>query len=214
MRSLYNMNLYGIVDTAYLSPSDLCSVAHECCEAGIEIIQFRDKILTDKQRLTYCTELKKICSDYDVPFIVNDRLDIAIAVQADGVHLGQDDFSIIEARKIIDKLGLDMIIGASSHSIEQAEDTAKLPLDYLATGPLYPTPTKPDYIPIGIRDASVVAKTTKHPVFGIGGVNLETINEVLDAGITRVVVVSAILQSSNRRDVIAAIKNKLSGVLS
>ncbi|MEW6535795.1 MAG: thiamine phosphate synthase [Candidatus Auribacterota bacterium] len=204
-----NKRLYAIVDTSYVIPSELLAVTQELCEGGVDVLQFRDKMLSDKDRCNFCLKIKEITATFDIPFIVNDRFDIALAVDADGVHLGQDDVPITVARRILHDMGRNMIIGASTHSMQQALDADALDIDYLATGPLFPTPTKPDYIPVGVPVASEVFRTVKHPVFGIGGVNIDTINEVVSAGINRVVIVSALLCAPDRKKIICDIKNIL-----
>jgi len=210
MNWLENKKLYLIIDTPYVKPENAVSVCEEMCESGADIIQLRDKNLSDKDKYNLSLEIRKITSKYNIPFIVNDRLDIALSVDADGIHLGQDDLPVPTAREIINRYQKSMIIGLSTHSYDQAIEASKLPIDYLATGPLFPTQTKPDYIPIGLEQAKLVVNEIKDkPVFGIGNINKDTISDVLASGINRIVVVSAILKSENRKESIGFFKKLL-----
>lgn len=209
MDSWDNKNLYLILDTSYVAPDRIISVAEECCEAGVDIVQFRDKMLSDKDRFLLCTELYAVCSGYGIPFIVNDRLDLALAASADGVHLGQDDLPVAIARSILKKCGKQLIIGTSTHSLKQAQHAIHAEPDYIAIGPLFPTNTKPDYTPVGLDTARSVAQNTPIPVFGIGGVNPERLPGIKETGISRVAVVSAILSAPDRTEIIQQFKKML-----
>ncbi len=198
--------LYLILDTSYIDPENIIPVAEECCEAGVDIVQFRDKTLSDKDKFLLCAKLRQIIT---IPFIINDRLDIALAVNADGVHLGQDDMPVAIARSILAECGRTMIIGRSTHSLQQARHAEREGVDYIAIGPLLPTQTKPDYPAVGINLAQQVTNMTALPVFAIGGVNLNTIDSIVDKGISRTAVVSAILTAQNKQDIINRLKNRL-----
>lgn len=210
MNCLENKKLYLIVDTSYIAPEEALCVTKELCGSGADIIQFRDKILSDKEKYDISLKMHDITLKYNVPLIINDRLDIAMAVNAEGVHLGQDDLPIIKARQILNLARQKMIIGISTHSYQQAIEADRLPVDYIAVGPLFPTQTKPDYTPIGLEQAGNAAKAiTGKPVFGIGNINKDTIRDVLNAGLKRIVVVSAVLKSNNKREIIGFFKNFL-----
>ena len=133
---LKNKNLYLILDTSYIEPERLYQTAEECCSAGVNIIQFRNKKLSDKTVFNECSKILKITRSYGIPFIINDRLDLALAVGADGVHIGQDDLPVESIKKITDRLNKNFIIGLSTHSVSQAEQAEKLELDYIGIGPL------------------------------------------------------------------------------
>ncbi|MCB1196236.1 thiamine phosphate synthase [bacterium] len=207
MNLLNNKTLYLILDTSYISVECLPAVAVECCEGGVDIIQFRDKILSDKEKLETALVLKKTIFPFSIPFIINDRIDIALACEADGVHLGQDDLPIQKARDICKKQGVSMLIGTSTHSLQQAEEAVAQSPDYIAVGPLYATQTKPDYTPVGLNLARQLVKKYTLPIFGIGGVNEKTIDDVYATGLRHIAVVSALLQSTNRSKTIHNLKN-------
>ncbi len=211
MLSLKNRHLYIILDTMYIAEEDLCQTARECCAAGVDILQFRNYSLDDSRAFEICLKLKEITVSHNIPFIVNNRLDLALAVDADGVHLGQDDIPIPTARSIAKRYGKNLIIGASTHSVEQAQATRLLNPDYMAIGPLFATGTKPDYTAIGLDVASQVFKISDLPVFAIGGVSLERLHTITDCGIHNIAVVSAILKSSDKTSVITKFKQQLKG---
>ncbi len=205
--NLKSKKLYLILDTTYVSPDKMIDTTKECCEAGVDIVQFRDKILSDKEKFILAKKLRELIGQYNIPFIINDRLDIALAVQADGIHLGQDDLPIDKARAIIRNTGQKLIIGASTHSFDQAVDTVrKYEPDYIAIGPLFSTPTKPDYIAVGLDTTRQVVDNTKIPLFGIGGVKTDNLDLIRQTGLKQIAVVSAILQSNNRKKTIAIFK--------
>ncbi len=211
MLSLKNRHLYLILDTMYIGAECLCEIARECCEAGVDIIQFRDYSLSDAHALNICCQLKEITASYSIPFIVNNRLDLALASDADGVHLGQDDLPVPVARSIADQYGKKIIIGASTHSADQALHTRILNPDYIAIGPLFATGTKPEYTAIGIDVAAQVVNTIDIPVFAVGGVALARLNKITEYGINRVAVVSAILQANDKYEKVTQFKQQLKG---
>lgn len=205
--NLKNKKLYLILDTTYVDPKNMIDTAKECCDAGVDIIQFRDKNLSDKEKFRMAEKLRVVISKYHIPFIINDRLDIALAVDADGLHLGQDDFPIEKAQAVIRDSGKKLIIGASTHSFDQAVNTVKkYNPDYIAIGPLFPTPTKPDYIAVGLDTAKRVVEVTEIPLFGIGGIKTDNLDQIRETGLKGIAVVSAILQSNDRKKTINIFK--------
>src|SRR3979411_915516 len=120
------------------------SMVEAACQGGADIIQFRDKMLSSKQRYDMAARLRKICSAHKVLFIVNDQLEVALACQADGVHLGQDDLPVKAAQQIIQQMGVkNFLVGRSTHSLEQALEAERQGADYIGIGPVFATPTKP-----------------------------------------------------------------------
>ena len=151
--------------------------------------------------------IKKIISDTDVLFLINDRVDLALAADADGVHLGQDDLPVSEARKITPE---GFIIGLSTHSPDQGKAGIATGTDYLGIGPVFPTPTKPDYKPAGLEYVSWAKDNLKNiPYFAIGGIDESNINKVTDAGAKRVAVVRAIMNSYNPELITKKLKKQL-----
>ena len=139
-------------------------------------------------------KIKKLLKGKNVLFIVDDRVDLACCLNADGVHLGQDDIRVDQARKI---LGKKKIIGFSTHSISQLRSAVKKDVDYISIGPIFSTPTKPDYKAVGLDLIKSAVSLTKIPLVVIGGINEKNIKEIVEAGVQRVAVVRAILSSQD-----------------
>lgn len=197
MRStLFSARLYGILDLGYATAESLPSVARQMIAGGIDVLQLRAKGCEKKDIEAWARELLPICRDGGVPFFINDHADIAAAIAADGIHVGQDDLSMDEVRSIV---GDSMLVGRSTHSVDQAAKAAADPrTDCIGFGPLFATPTKPDYQPIGIREIQAVhAAHPDLPIFCIGGIKKENLPEVTAAGAKRAVIVSGILQADD-----------------
>ena len=192
--TLFPARLYGIVDLGYAAPDDLARVTREMIAGGIDVIQLRAKGHSDAEIESWGRELLPLCRDGGVPFIINDSPEIAAAIGADGVHVGQDDASMDDVRAIV---GNDMLVGRSTHSVEQAAAAAADPrTDCIGFGPLFATPTKPTYPPIGTREIQQVHEAHPDmPIFCIGGIKKENLPDVTAAGAKRAVIVSGILQS-------------------
>jgi len=192
--ALFHAQLYGIVDLGYTQPENLESVTSQMIIGGVDVIQLRAKGNTLDDIEKWARLLLPICREGQVPFIINDYSEIAAAIRADGVHVGQDDISMKEVRAIV---GDEMLVGRSTHSVAQAaEAAADSRTDYIGFGPLFSTPTKPDYVPIGTDDiAQVHREHPDLPIFCIGGIKKENLPGVLDSGAKRAVIVSGILQA-------------------
>ena len=181
--------LYVIVDRSAAKGRAVTRITEQAIRGGADVIQLRDKSAPADLLVKEGKRLLDVTKAAGVPLIINDHVDVAVAVGADGVHLGQDDLPVAEARRI---LGPDMIIGKSTHSLQQALDADREPIDYLAVGPIYPTPTKPDYPFVGLTLISQVAANISHPMVNIGGIDERTLSEVIAAGATCVAVVRAV----------------------
>jgi thiamine-phosphate pyrophosphorylase len=193
---LYDAQLYGILDLAYVAESDALDVAREIVSGGVQLLQLRAKDRKPDTLLSLASELSALCRARGISFILNDHPHLVRECRADGAHVGQDDLSVSEARKLA---GEDAIIGKSTHSMAQAISARQERPDYIGFGPLFATRTKPDYPPIGIDDIRRVQDEVSLPVFCIGGINLGNLREVIAAGARRVVIVSGILQAQNPR---------------
>jgi thiamine-phosphate pyrophosphorylase len=158
--------------------------------AGLKWVQYRDKEKSRREIYEEAIRLRKLTKDFNAVLIVNDYADIALAVDADGVHLGQDDLPIRETRKI---MGSNKIIGISTHSLEQAKEAEKDGADYIGFGPVFHTVTKDVGSPKGTDMLQEIKRHVQIPVIAIGGINLENIKLVLDTGVDAVAVASAIL---------------------
>lgn len=202
---LAEARLYGIVDLGYVSANAVIQATHELCEGGVDILQLRAKKQSEAEILSMAREIAPICRQFGIPFIVNDFPRIACDVDADGVHIGQDDGSLADVRKVV---GETMIVGRSTHSLEQARAAWQEGFDYLGFGPLYPTPTKLGRPGIGLDAIAAMEREigSKIPVFCIGGITFETLDQVIRAGARRVVMVSALLQSKDIRAAVKSVK--------
>lgn len=192
--TLFDARLYGIVDLGYAAAGDLIRVTREMIAGGIDVIQLRAKGYDPNDIEKWARELLSICRDWGVPFIVNDHASIAAEVGSDGVHVGQDDAPMDEVRAIV---GDSMLVGRSTHSVEQAAAAASDPrTDCIGFGPLFSTPTKPTYKPIGTEEIRTVHESHPDlPIFCIGGIKKENLPDVVAAGARRAVIVSGILQA-------------------
>lgn len=180
-------SLYAIVD-AEVADRPL-ALAFEALNAGSAIVQLRAKRLDDVAFLEVAKRVRSACAHAGVPFVINDRADIARLVGADGLHLGQDDLSIEEARRVVGK----MQIGVSTHSLEQAVKAEAEGADLIALGPVFETDTKENPDPVvGLRALETVCQTVSRPVVAIGGINPENAAKTLAAGARYVAAISAL----------------------
>ncbi|MGB3296282.1 MAG: thiamine phosphate synthase [Phormidesmis sp.] len=177
---------------------DLLDVVESALKGGIAIVQYREKTADDEERLHIARQMKALCHRYGTLFIVNDRVDIAVAAEADGVHLGQHDLPIDVARAI---LGPDKIVGRSTTSPEELQRSLGEKADYIGVGPVHETPTKPGKAAAGNDYVRYAAQHATMPWFVIGGLNAENIGPTLAAGATRVAVVRALMQADNPAEV-------------
>jgi thiamine-phosphate pyrophosphorylase len=179
---------YFITDSR-LSRHGIVSDVKAAIKAGVEIVQYRQKDKTSRQMIKEAMLLRRICRK--ALFLINDRVDIALAVGADGVHLGQDDMSLPEARKL---LGKNKIIGATVHNVKEALFAQKQGADYLGVSPIFPTRTKSDAgVAIGIKTLIKIRKKTRIPIVALGGINLQNAEEVTRNGADMVCAISAVV---------------------
>lgn len=162
-------------------------------DAGIKIIQYREKTASTRTMLSDAKEIKKLCKEYNALFIINDRIDIALASDADGVHLGQDDMPIEIARKILP----GKIIGISVSNTKETLEAQQNGADYLGAGSIFPTGTKKDSSVIGLEKLGEIMSVAKVPVYAIGGITLENLDMVKKYNVHGVAVISAILASDD-----------------
>jgi thiamine-phosphate pyrophosphorylase len=176
----YNFGAYVITS------GDHVKIAREACRGGAKVVQYRDKTSSRQEMLKIADEIRKITKEYNSLFIVNDLVDIALMSGADGVHLGQDDVPIRRAREITPD---GFIIGISTHSYEQALTAEKSGADYIGIGPVFATPTKENYAPIGVSVVREVIRNVNIPVVAIGGLNIGNIGESVEIGVQNVAMV-------------------------
>ena len=184
--------LYGIIDLGYIEESETTRVVEQMVQGGVDLIQLRGKGTSIDELAHLAAALHELTARSSTPLIVNDYAEIASQIAVEGVHVGQDDDSIELARS---KAGREIVIGKSTHSLEQALAAQREGADYIGFGPIFATPTKPDYMPIGLADISRVHAEVSLPIFCIGGINIDNLQSVIDAGAKRVVMVSALLKA-------------------
>jgi len=182
--------LYVIIDTPALKGRGHVEVADQVIRGGATTIQLRDKTMSRKELLSIAQELKKLCAEHNVLFIVNDYLDLALAAEADGLHLGQDDLPIKVARKL---LPINRLLGCSVTTVEQAVAAASEGADHIAVGSMYPTPSKETARVVGLEMLRQVRQKVSLPLVAIGGINKDNAAEVRVAGADSVAVISAVL---------------------
>ena len=187
---LNDIDLYFITDSR-LTRRTVLEDVKSAISAGVKIIQYREKDLGTREMINEAETICKLCKRNDVLFIVNDRVDIALAADADGVHLGNEDMHYGTARKI---LGNSKIIGLTVHDISEAIEAERIGADYIGISPIFETKTKPDAgTPAGITLIKHIKKTVKIPFVAIGGINHDNIKSVIEAGTRSAAVISAIL---------------------
>jgi len=204
--------LYVITCPPAGGPEGYSAMVEAACAGGTDVVQFRDKNLPWKQRYEIAGQLRKICMKHSTLFIVNDATDLALAVQADGVHLGQEDLPLAAARELVKRAGRsDFLIGQSTHSLEQALEAERQGADYIGIGPVFATPTKPTYQPVGLELVRQVTSRVKTPHVAIGGIDAGNVEQVLAAGARRVAVVRAICGAENIQAAARRMKSILEG---
>ena len=181
--------LYAVTDRHWLNGRTLYSQVEEALKGGATFIQLREKELDEEHFLEEAKEIKELCRRYQVPFVINDNVEIALAVDADGVHVGQSD---MEAGDVRAKLGPDKIIGVSAQTVEQAVMAEQNGADYLGVGAMFPTGSKADALEVSHDTLKAICKAVKIPVIAIGGISKENILELSGSGICGIAVISAI----------------------
>jgi thiamine-phosphate pyrophosphorylase len=201
-----NCFLYGIVDIGYVPEQNVGIVTRQLVAGGIDIVQLRAKGHLKSRITSLALAMLPITKPAGVPLIVNDYPDLLREVDADGCHVGQEDFSVAEAR---DLAGRNCIVGRSTHSLEQAEMAEQEGADYLGFGPLFPTATKPSAGAVGLDQLGLLHQRISLPIFCIGGVKLGNLGEIMRAGAKRVCIVSDLLCASDVPAHTAAVKAAL-----
>lgn len=189
---------------------DLIPFVSECIEGGVDVLQLREKNATAKRIVELARLVGDVCRSLDVPFILNDRPDLALEAGADGVHVGQEDVSAQLARRL---MGEDAIVGLSTHAPEEVLASVEEPVEYVSAGPVVPTPTKPGRAGTGIEYLRLAVAEARRPVFVTGGVSPETIPELADAGARHFVVVRYLTEADNPRRAARQLRDAVDRVL-
>ena len=193
--SAIDYSLYLVTDSELASGRSLRQIVAAAIHGGVTMVQYREKNASTRRMIEQALELRQLCCSYNVPFIVNDRLDVALAVDADGLHIGQDDMAAALARRLI---GPGKILGVSVENAAQAQAALADGADYVGASPIFATPTKPDApAPMGIQGLQELARVCKLPIVAIGGLNASNAAAVLRAGAAGLAVVSAIVSADD-----------------
>lgn len=198
-----NLLLYAVTDRHWLDGRTLKEVVLESLEGGVTMLQLREKHLDEAHFLEEAKELQMLCRSWHVPFLINDNVEIALAMEADGVHVGQSDMAAGDVRK---KLGDDKIIGVSAQTVEQALLAEKAGADYLGVGAVFPTSSKDDANEVTYETLKAICSAVSIPVVAIGGITQENVHRLAGSGICGAAVISAIYAKPNIKKAAAELK--------
>ncbi|MCR5756653.1 MAG: thiamine phosphate synthase [Selenomonas sp.] len=198
--------LYAVTDRRWLKGASLASAVEKALQGGITCLQLREKNLPYEELLATAQQLKKLCQQYHVPFIIDDNLEIALACDADGLHIGQKDMPAAQARKL---LGPNKILGVSAQTVEQAITACRDGADYLGVGAVFPTGTKTDAVVVSPSTLKAITTAVDIPVVAIGGITAANISQLQNTGIAGAAVVSAIFAQKNIQRAVADLQRSL-----
>ena len=198
-----DFSLYLITDRLQTGGRSLTEVVRQALDGGVRIVQLREKDLTGAELFLLATEMRRLTSDYGARLLINDRLDVAMAVDADGVHIGVNSLPVTVVRRI---LGKGKIIGYSAHAVNEALVAQEDGADMVTFGPVFQTPSKAGYgLPCGIEELTEAVRVLNIPVIALGGIKPGNISEALSSGCRGIAVISAILTAADPRDAVAAL---------
>ena len=201
MKSNNYLELYAVTDRHWLGNQTLLEQVQEALDGGATCIQLREKQLDEENFLKEAIEIQKLCKEYHVPFIVNDNVDIAKTMHADGIHVGQSDMEALDVRKA---LGNDVILGVSAQTVEQAKKAEAHGADYLGVGAVFPTGSKDDADDVSHETLKAICEAVSIPVIAIGGITQDNVKELAGSGIVGIAVISAIFA---QKDITQATKD-------
>lgn len=185
-----NYSLYLVTDRKILAGRDLCGCVEQAIRGGVTLVQLREKAVSTQEFYQIASKVKQLTDSYKVPLIINDRLDIALAVEASGLHIGQDDMPAEVARRL---LGPNKILGVSVSSVEEARTAVQGGADYLGVGAVFPTLSKADADAVSLEELARIKQSVAVPVVAIGGIATDNLAKVRAAGVDGAAVISAIL---------------------
>lgn len=198
------MNLYAVTDRAWVGKQTLLEQVEDALKGGVTCVQLREKVLEKEKFLEEALEMKKLCTKYQIPFIINDNVEIALKCKADGIHVGQSDMEAGNVRKLA---GEHMIIGVSVRTVEEAVAAEKAGADYLGVGAMFPTSTKLDAADVSYETLKEICSTVTIPVVAIGGINKNNIQELAGTGVDGIALVSAIFAAENIEETCRELKS-------
>lgn len=200
-----NLLLYAVTDRSWLNGRTLYEQAEEALQGGVTMLQLREKKMPEPEFLKEAERMKALCARYQVPLIINDNVELACRVDADGVHVGQKDTDVLTARRI---LGPDKIIGVSARTVEQALLAQEQGADYLGVGAVFPTGTKQDAQVISYERLRSICEAVSIPVAAIGGITRDNLGSLSGSGISGIAVVSAVFAQSDIRQAVRELREK------
>ena len=186
--------LYAVTDRNWLNGETLYVQVEKALKGGVTFVQLREKALDEQAFLEEAKEIQKLCEQYHVPFVINDNVEIAAQIGADGVHVGQSD---MEAGDVREKLGPDRIIGVSAQTVEQAVRAQERGADYLGVGAVFPTGSKADAVEVSHETVRAITEAVDIPVIAIGGITKDNVSELSGTGICGIAVISAIFAQTD-----------------
>lgn len=186
--------LYAVTDRHYLHDKTLEEAVKEAIDGGITFVQLREKNMDHEDFKEEALRIQSLCHQYQIPFVLDDDVDLAVEICADGVHVGQSDLEALEARK---KIGSDKILGVSAGTVEEAIKAEKAGADYLGVGAVFPTGSKDDATPVSHDTLKAICNAVSIPVIAIGGITRDNVRELEGTGIVGIAVISAIFAKDN-----------------
>lgn len=210
VRQNMDFTLYLVTDRRWLGERTLWDSVEEAIRGGVTLIQLREKEISSREYLELARGMKGVTDRHGIPLIINDRIDIALAIDADGVHLGPEDLPVPIARKL---LGIGKIIGASAASVDEALLLQAQGADYLGVGAVFPTATKQGTEKVGLEDLRRIKAAVRVPVVAIGGINAGNAGPVMETGVDGVAVVSAIMDQADIREAARRLLSLLKGTI-
>lgn len=186
--------LYAVTDRSWLNGETLYAQVEKALKGGVTFVQLREKALDEQAFLEEAKEIQKLCEQYHVPYVINDNVEIAAQIGADGVHVGQSD---MEAGDVREKLGPDRIIGVSAQTVEQAVRAQERGADYLGVGAVFPTGSKADAVEVSHETVRAITEAVDIPVIAIGGITKDNVSELSGTGICGIAVISAIFAQTD-----------------
>lgn len=202
---MLDTTLYFITDSTGFSENDFLAVVEDACQGGVTLLQLREKEKNTREYIKLGQKVHKITQKYNIPLIIDDRVDVALAVNAEGVHVGQSDMPVFIARKI---MGSNKIVGATAKTVLQAVEACEQGADYLGVGAIYPTTTKVKTVLTSVETLKDIVKAVPIKVNAIGGLNCNNADILKESGVSGICVVSAIMKSENPQLAAQKLKEK------
>ena len=202
--------LYAVTDRHWLKGQTLYAQVEEAIAGGATFVQLREKQMDEADVLQEAKEIQALCRAHHIPFVINDHVEIAKAIQADGVHVGQSDMEALDVRRL---LGEEAIIGVSAETVEQALRAQAHGADYLGVGAVFPTGSKDDATDVSMETLRAICEAVDIPVIAIGGISEDNVGQLAGSGICGIAVISAIFAQENIRDAAARLKQKTAAML-